>query len=95
MRRHKTAEPFAQVPGLGRHLVEFAGQGVGADAVQHGLGDQFRLAQPIQQPFAIGDPIDRNVDGRRDRIEEIQAGRVGDEQGRGMNRHRSSPITMP
>ena len=78
MLAHKTPEPLAQAPGLIRHLVEFARKRARANALECIGRQQLRLLQPAQQSLAVIDPVDRGFDRRRDRIQEIQSGRVAD-----------------
>jgi hypothetical protein len=78
---NKAPEPFPQAPSLGRDAVQFTEHGLGAQARQLFGVNQLRLAQPIEQALAIGDPINRRIDGSRDRIQKIQCNRIGDEDG--------------
>ncbi len=41
-----------------------------------------RIAPAMEQPVAVRQPVDRGVDRRRDRVEDIQAERVGQEHRR-------------
>jgi hypothetical protein len=44
-------------------------------------GHQLRQRQPVDQAMTIIDPVDRRIERRRHRVEEVEAERVGDEHG--------------
>ena len=75
---HKGPEPFAKASRLIRDIVEFAGKRLCPNALERVVRHKLRLLQPIQQAIAVADPVDRRIDRRRDRIQEIQSKRVGD-----------------
>lgn len=94
--RDKAPEPFAQRPSLIRNLVELARQRLRPDGPQHIDRHKLGLFQPIQQTFAVIDPIDRRINRRRDRIEEIQSERIADKNRRCVLTHlRAFPNAPP
>ena len=76
---NESPEPFAQASRLSRDIVEFSGHGLCPQRLECFGRHELRLLQPGQQTVAVVDPVDFRVDRRRNRIEEIQAKRVGDE----------------
>jgi hypothetical protein len=75
-------EPLAQRASLFRNLVQFTGPGPRSQHIQ-GIGwNKPRLSQPFQEAVAAAKPVDRDIDRCRDRVHEIETGRVGNEDGR-------------
>jgi hypothetical protein len=79
----EAAKPFPERTCLGRHCVEFPRKGAGAHGGQYVVPNELGLRQPSQQVFAATDPFDNFVDGRRDRVQEIEPESVCDEEARG------------
>jgi hypothetical protein len=77
------AEPFPQSPRLSRHSVELTGDGAILKASQYVGRNQTGSSQPSQKVLARGDPFHRRVNRGRDRIEEIKAEGIGNEESSG------------
>jgi hypothetical protein len=87
VRADECPELLAQAAGLSRDLVKFAGEGLLPQCREGAWRHQFGLRQPVCQALTVRDPVDRSVDGCGDRVEEVQAERVGQEQRRRVLHH--------
>src|SRR5580704_16125781 len=74
----KFSEPLAQRAGLIRNLVQLSGCRAGLQPVQRIRRHKLGLSQPPQKSLAVFEPVDRSIERRRNRIEEIEAKRVAD-----------------
>ena len=83
----ETSEPLAQRPRLVRQLVEFARTSLRPKRSQGVVRDKPGLVQPVQESIAIVDPVNHGIDRRGDRVQEIQAGQVGNENSSGAAIH--------
>ena len=84
MGAHEISEPFAQASRLIGHVVDFSRKSLGPDPFEYIGRHEPRLLEPVQQTFAVLDPVNWRIDRSRNRIQEIEAQSVGDEDRRGM-----------
>src|SRR5712672_1587629 len=77
----KSSKPFAQASRLTRDVIELSRHRPCPQRFKRFTWDELRLLQPGQETVAVGDPVELRVHRGRNRIEEIQAERVGDEHG--------------
>src|SRR5262245_28855932 len=92
MLSYKAAEPLAQSACLFRDDVQFTGHRSRLQFIECVRWDKLRLSQPLQEAIAAVEPSNRRIDRRRDRVQEIEADRVGDENGRRSVLHGSAPV---
>ena len=79
MSANEGPEPFAQAASLGGDLVQFRRRRSGAQRIQRIRWNELGLSQPVEEALAIIQPIDRRIEGRRDRVQEIEAEGIGNE----------------
>ncbi len=75
----KSPEPLAQIACPRRNVVEFGSRGPDTYFFEGCAGHQLRLFQPGKQAFPVADPVDFFIHRRCDRVQEIEARRIGDE----------------
>jgi hypothetical protein len=78
----KPAEPLPQLSRLRCNRVELPRQRRLAQCGQNLRGDQPSRLQPTNKVISRADPFNLRIDGHRNRIQEIQADRIGDEDRR-------------
>ena len=78
---NEASEPFPQVARLGGDIIQFARCRPGSQIFQSPERHEAGLFQPGQEAVAVLDPVDRRIDGRSDRVQEIETERIGEEQG--------------
>ncbi len=91
---HEAPEPFPQAPRLVCKRVELARERTHTHVPKNVAWDQAGLLEPAQIAFAIMKPIDGGIDGRRDRIEEIQPTRPPDKDRRRAVHHTYSLLAF-
>src|SRR5262249_1336162 len=74
-------EPFPKTPRLCRDGIKLAGHRQLPQRLQRLGRHEPSLLQPGRQAVAIRDPVDRCIRRGGNRVEEVQAERVGDQQG--------------
>ena len=70
-------------------LIQFAGRRLLDQRVQRLRRNKVGLSQPSDEAVAAVEPVDWLIDRRRDRVEEVEAKRIGDEKRRRSRRHNS------
>ena len=78
---NEPSEPFAQASRLSRDVVELSRHRPRPQCFKRISWYELRLLQPGQQTVAVIDPVDFRVHRSGNRIQEIQAERVGNEYG--------------
>ena len=73
MLAHKTSEPLAQSARLCGDFVQFAWRGLRGQRSQHARRNEVGLGEPSDETIAAVEPINRRIDWRRDRIQEVEA----------------------
>src|SRR5215471_14054874 len=73
------SEPLPQSPSLICYLVKFARHRPRLQLIQCVCRHKFGLSQPPQEAISAIEPVDRRIDWCRDGVQEIEAGRAGDE----------------
>jgi hypothetical protein len=79
MLAHEASEPFAQGARLFGDLVQFAWRRLRGQRSQRARRNEVGLSEPRDEAVAAVEPINRRVDWRRHRVQEIEAEGVGDE----------------
>ena len=79
MSANEGPEPFAQAASLIGDLVQLRRRRSRTQRIQRIRWNELGLSQPVEEALAIIKPIDRRIEGRRDRVQEIEAERVGNE----------------
>ena len=77
---HKASEPLAQRARFAGDFVEFSQRGSLSRRIQRLLRNKVRFSEPHGEAFAAIEPVNGPIDRRGDGVEEIEAGRVGDEE---------------
>jgi hypothetical protein len=81
MSMNEGPEPLSKLSGLSRDAIQLSRNSLRPQAVQHLGRHEARLLQPTQEALAAVDPVDLPVHRRGDRVQEIQAERIGGEEG--------------
>ena len=82
MLSNEASEPLAQRASLICNFVQFTRHRSRLQHVQCIPWNKLRLSQPLQEAIAAVEPVNRCIDRCRDGIQEIEAERVGNENGR-------------
>ena len=78
-RRTKALNHSRKAASLGGDLVQFRRRRSRAQRIQRIRWNELGLSQPVEEALAVIKPVDRRIDGRRDRVQEIEAERIGNE----------------
>ena len=84
---HEDPEPLAESASLVGDFREVPGRRSRRHCVERARWNEVGLSQPCDETLAAVEPVDTRIDRRRDRVEEIEARRVGDEERRRFVRH--------
>lgn len=81
MLAYESPEPFAQGARLFSDFVQFAWRRLCGQRSQRARRNEVGLSEPCDETFAAVEPFNPRIDWRRHRIQEVEAERVGDEEG--------------
>ncbi len=81
MRLDEGPEPLAEASGLSGDAIQLSRNSPRPQRIENFGWHKARLLEPSQETVAAVDPVDLPVHRRGDRVQEIQAGCVGGEDG--------------
>src|ERR1700721_2033598 len=91
MLANEASEPLAQSTGLVRNPVQLTWHRSRLQLIQGIRWNELGLSQPVQKAITIIQPVDRRIGWCRDRIQEIEAERVGNKNCRQSMVHNWTP----